>query len=350
MSTPLRILLVGPRMQRAMALRAAGARVQHVDSVPEAPIGPLDGAVIDLEDGAAAAQAVAVVRREQPELPVVLLARHEALADLAGVSVMLPPLSGDGILAALTPPRDDVEVRSEQLPVATVPVPAPLALSLVGGAAPVTAGVARPASVPTERTEPTEPTEPMTPTASVEHAAWLPDDDLEPSTPDRLPVPRGLVSRMEQVAAFARASRSVTEVAEDLAGALSARLSSDVAVLVRHGGSWRVVAGVGLRPLEWRDLDELPGAMSVLSADRPTLTIGDSDDMRGQLAGVPLARHLSLVMSLQEDVLVLLGRELPFRKPDVRTMLKLVAGERRDMETARELLRLAASLQRHQLG
>lgn len=293
-----RILLVGPHMQRALALRAAGASVDYMRSVSAVLLDPLDGAVIDQADPADAAESLARLRDADPALPVVLLASHPSLAALDGVRVVLPPASGEDILSAL-PTREPV----------TVPVPEP-----------------RPAVE-----------------APADEAA------RSPSSPkvEAVQQHRGDAGH---VATLARTARSLTAVAQDLAAELATRLVSDAAVLFRRGSRWRVVAGQGLRPLEWRDLEELPAAMGLLTGEHPTLTVGDSDDLRSQLIGAPLARHHSVLMTRADDLIVVLGRDRAYGKADVHTLLRALRAERDDVATARELLRLADALEPHRLG
>lgn len=279
-----RVLVISPHMPRALALRAAGATVDHRRSAPDAATDPFDCAVIDLPDPGAAAEALARLRQADPELPVVLLSPHPSLAALDGVNVVLPPASGEEILAAI--PRRD-------------------------GA---TATVATPTVVP----------------------------EVHPGGRHHRPSPM-------EVAALATRSRSVSAVAEDLAAAVADRLDSDVAVLFRRGARWRVIAGRGLRALEWRDIDELPAAMALLTTAHPTLSVSDSDDLRSQLIGAPLARHLSVLMTRAEDLVVVLGREHAYRKADVQTLVQAVRAERDDLTTAHELLRLADALEAHRL-
>lgn len=279
-----RVLVISPHMPRALALRAAGATVDHRQSAPDAATDPFDCAVIDLAEPGAAAEALARLRQADPQLPVVLLSPHPTLAALDGVTVVLPPASGEDILAAI--PRRD------------------------GATAMV-----------------------VTPTVA----------------PEAGPVGRRREPSPSDVAALATRARSVSAVAEDLAAALADRLDSDVAVLFRRGARWRVIAGRGLRPLEWRDVEELPAAMALLTPDHPTLSVGDSDDLRSQLIGAPLARHLSVLMTRTEDLVVVLGREHPYRKADVQTLVTAVRDERDDLTTACELLRLADELETHRL-
>lgn len=345
-----RILFISPHMPRALALRAAGATVDYMRSVPEMVTDRLDGAVIDVADPADAAEALARLREADPGLPVVLLSSHPSLAAVEGVSVVLPPASGEEILSAL-PRRGPAAAK--------VPEPRGMREPFGVSDAPAEAAAARASTVtlaPTVTHEPAvapslEPVfaPPARPVAPVSLPPMTESEPLPIDPPMVERTSRRRQSAPEDVAALARGARPVSALAEDLATHLAARLDSDVAVLLRRGSHWRVIAGEGLRPLEWRDLEELPEAMALLTDSHPTLSVGDSDDLRGQLIGVPLARHLSVLLTRNEDLLVALGRERPYRKADVQTLLKAVRAERDDLTTARALLHLADALEAHRL-
>lgn len=335
-----RILVISPHMPRALALRAAGAAVDYMRSASEVVTEPFDCAVIDLVDPAAAAEALARLREADPELPVVLLSPHPSLAALDGVNVVLPPASGDEILAAI--PRR---------PPAAVSLPEPRAVSerrkepdaLADAAAARPSTVVTATLVPVESSVQREPAVLPAPEPVVKpEPVWIDPPAVEQTGRPQHALP-------EDVAALARAAPSLSALAEDLAAQLAERLDSDVAVLFRRGSGWRVIAGQGLRPLEWRDLEELPEAMALLTAAHPTLSVGDSDDLRSQLIGVPLARHLSVLMTRAEDLIVALGRERAYGKADVQTLVKAVRAEQDDLTTARELLHLADALETHRL-
>ncbi|MFZ5869253.1 MAG: hypothetical protein ACOYXW_01775 [Actinomycetota bacterium] len=318
-ATERRILLVGPHMQRALALRAAGASVDYLRSAPERLRDPFDGAVIDHEEPADAAEALARLRESDPGLPVVLLVAHPSLAALDGVSVVLPPASGEDILSAL-PARGP----------AAVPVPEP-----------------RPAEALGAETAPSPPAATATVVARRALAREVPTS-LLPEVVEP-PVAGKAISSVQSPATLARTARSLTAIAQDLAAGLAGRLGSDVAVLFCRGTVWRVVAGQGLRPLEWRDLEELPPAMALLTDDHPTLSVGNSDDLRSQLIGAPLARHHSVLLTRADDVIVALGRERAYGKAEVKAVREALRTERDGLATARELLRLADALEAHRL-
>jgi hypothetical protein len=118
---------------------------------------------------------------------------------------------------------------------------------------------------------------------------------------------------------------------EDLADMVDEQLGADVAVLVsrKPDAPWSVLAGVGLRPLEWRPVPRDPQVLSLLSAKRPILRVEASDDVRQSAADLPCASrsHLLVARHPAVDVLVIAGREQgSFTRDDVRTLGQLLEG------------------------
>jgi len=118
---------------------------------------------------------------------------------------------------------------------------------------------------------------------------------------------------------------------EDLADLVDEQLGADVAVLVsrKPDAPWAVLAGVGLRPLEWRPVPRDPEVLALLSAKRPILRVEVSDDVRQSAADLPCASrsHLLIARHPAVDVLVVAGRERSsFTRDDVRTLGQLLEG------------------------
>ena len=137
-------------------------------------------------------------------------------------------------------------------------------------------------------------------------------------------------------------------VCEDLADLVDEQLRADVAVLVSRtpDAPWSVLAGVGLRPLEWRPVPRDRPVLSLLNAKRPILSVEASDDVRQSAGDLPCVsrNHLLIARHPQMDVVVVVGREdAMFSRDDVRTLGLLL--ERMDgLEDALTLCALAERL------
>ncbi|HET8614531.1 MAG TPA: hypothetical protein VFL94_03320 [Actinomycetales bacterium] len=122
-------------------------------------------------------------------------------------------------------------------------------------------------------------------------------------------------------------------VGERLAVSVTGQLSADVAVLLgrRPDAPWSVLAGVGLRPLEWRPVRRDAPVLALLDARRPILRVESTDDVRQQAVDLPCAsrRHLLVARYPTAEVLVTVGRDEPtFTAADVRTLGHLLQDER----------------------
>jgi hypothetical protein len=156
------------------------------------------------------------------------------------------------------------------------------------------------------------------------------------------PAPRGLSMplRMARLAEVAdrlmnclTQVRALRAVGEALAAAVAQQLAADVAVLVSPapGAGWSVIAGVGLRPLEWRPMAHAPAVLTLLDARRPILRVEASDDVRQSAVDLPCASraHLLIARHPGVDVLLVAGREQAvFTRDDVRTLGGLLEAER----------------------
>jgi len=156
--------------------------------------------------------------------------------------------------------------------------------------------------------------------------------------PSEVSAPRGLsmplrMARLDEVVdrlvGCLHDVRTLRAVCEDLADLVDEKLDADVAVLVRRkpDAAWSVLAGVGLRPLEWRPVPHDPGVLSLLSAKRPILRVEATDDVRQSAADLPCASrsHLLIARYPKVDVVVVAGREeASFTRDDVRAFGKLL--------------------------
>ncbi|MFL6099596.1 MAG: hypothetical protein ACJ71T_06555 [Actinomycetales bacterium] len=90
---------------------------------------------------------------------------------------------------------------------------------------------------------------------------------------------------------------AVSVVAQTMADELAAISRAHVAVMVRDfSGAWAVEAGVGLRSFEWAQTLQDDDWLVWAGRDQhPSLMVMDTDVVRGDLAGAPLASRLQLV-------------------------------------------------------
>lgn len=91
------------------------------------------------------------------------------------------------------------------------------------------------------------------------------------------------------------------------------------AVLLSDGLQWRVAAGAGLRPLEWRlELPETHWVVETIARGVRILLVGDSDPVRGRLAPMPLSArpHLLVAPLRRAPGIMILARERPFGPAD----------------------------------
>jgi hypothetical protein len=158
--------------------------------------------------------------------------------------------------------------------------------------------------------------------------------------PTETPAPRGLsmplrMARLGEVADrlvdCLRGVSTLRGVCEDLADMVEEQLAADVAVLVsrKPDAAWSVLAGIGLRPLEWRPVPRDLQVLSLLSAKRPILRVETSDDVRQAAADLPCASrsHLLIARHPAVDVVVVAGREQgSFTRDDVRALGQLLEG------------------------
>ncbi len=143
---------------------------------------------------------------------------------------------------------------------------------------------------------------------------------------------------------------SVSDTAQVLAEDVIERASADAAaILVPDGPIWRVSGGVGLRPLERRlELQESHWLISEIGAAGRAVLIEDTDIIREQLSGAPLApwRHLLAVPVPDVRGIVVLARSKeagPFTDGDLSAVIAPVreaAGLLSQAVQARRLARM----------
>lgn len=143
----------------------------------------------------------------------------------------------------------------------------------------------------------------------------------------------------------------VLDTAQVLADDVVERADADAAaVLVPDGRVWRVSGGVGLRPLERRlVLEESHWLIAEVAAGGRAVLIEDTDIVRQQLAGAPLAawRHLLAVPVPEVGAAVVLARGQeagPFTDGDLTAVVPTVREASTLLGHAIEVRRLARLL------
>lgn len=121
---------------------------------------------------------------------------------------------------------------------------------------------------------------------------------------------------------------SVPETSEVVVADALERLRADAAaLLVADGARWRVAAGRGLRPREHDlELTESSWLVREVARTRRGALIENSDVVREQLSGVPLAsrRHLAAAPVPDVPALLMIAREQPpFQERDLISLAAL---------------------------
>jgi hypothetical protein len=118
--------------------------------------------------------------------------------------------------------------------------------------------------------------------------------DLTRMEPPALPTWQLFAGQLRQaVAGIPALPNAVQALAVEVAGTSGA----DVVVLVRDdSGTWSVEGGVGLRTFEWgQTLDDNDWLVMTGRDKYPSLLVADTDAVRGDLVGAPLASRRQLV-------------------------------------------------------
>jgi hypothetical protein len=201
--------------------------------------------------------------------------------------------------------------------------------------------VTRPRGFPPRPTVPSAPPPPAEPTPTT----------ARPTRPS--PSPSGDVAGLvEALAARADELYSVSETGQVVAEQALETVAADASVVfVPDDGGWRVVGGVGLRPLERRAvLSRDSWLVDVVALSHRGVVVEDSDIARSRLGGVPLAHlaHLLAVPVPAVDGLVLLARaaELAFTQDDVAALSGLSGEAGALLQAAVRARGLARSLSR----
>lgn len=158
---------------------------------------------------------------------------------------------------------------------------------------------------------------------------------------------RALLPRVDSLPSVSESSAAL------LAQALVEAEADAGAVLVGDGDEWRVTAGSGLRPLEYRCVltttHWLVGAVRA-KRDGVVVTAG-SDTVRRQLSGAPLAgsRHLMAVPLTGAGGILLLARESgpPFHRKDLERVARVGRKAADTLAEAVDLRTLARALARY---
>ncbi|MDQ1703160.1 MAG: hypothetical protein QOF57_2412 [Frankiaceae bacterium] len=108
-----------------------------------------------------------------------------------------------------------------------------------------------------------------------------------------------------------------------LARAMLVTAADAGAVMLSDGMEWRVAAGAGLRPLEWRlQLHESHWVVENVARANRVVVVGDTDSVRGRLSPLPLssAKHLMIAPLRRAPGVIVLTRAEAFGKDDVQRL------------------------------
>ena len=176
-------------------------------------------------------------------------------------------------------------------------------------------------------------------------------NDLQtpPSLPMQPPVHMLVRDLMERTSELF----TVAETAQALAEDVMERGHADVAaVLVRDLDQWRVCGGVGLRPLERRLVLQLDHwVMEQIAGTQRALILDDTDTVRAQLVGAPLAawRRLLAASVPGTDAIVMMarsGESQPFDEAELGALLPTLREAAALLDTALQTRRLARLISR----
>jgi hypothetical protein len=145
---------------------------------------------------------------------------------------------------------------------------------------------------------------------------------------DRLAASRDPLDYDRRAVDLARSLLPLTEDLPSTSGAAGAVLTramsvtgSDAgAVLLSDGLEWRVSAGAGLRPLEWRlQLHETHWVVETVARDNRVIIVDGSDAVRGRLSPMPLSSrsHLMVAPMGRAPGIIVLARDEPFQRTDI---------------------------------
>jgi hypothetical protein len=123
-------------------------------------------------------------------------------------------------------------------------------------------------------------------------------------------------------------------------------------LLVPDGKLWRVAAGVGIRPLEYRlQLTQDSWLIENIAGAGKGILVQDSDVARQNLRGAPLASHAHLlavpVPEIHAVLLLARDRDEPFTEQTLAELADLAAESAPLLQKAIDLRNLARGLARH---
>ena len=276
-----RLLVVSATPSLAMGLAGVGyhTSVLRPAELDRGPIPPADVVVLDQDDADHALELLDRLRAGEVRCPALLLvpagataAATAAAAARPSVEVLAKPVTREAFLSAVA--------RTARLRPAPRPQPPaldPAQAPAVPEPSPATPGPAAGTGDVLDLRD--------GPTAGVD----LPDAAPAPDpTPEAVRLVRRLLPLTGDLYGVRETAQAVIEDAVD-------RLRASAgALLVPDAGTWKVAGAVGLRPLEYRF--ELPAAswlVQTVAVGRMGLVIDDTDVVRRQLQGAPLAsaRH-----------------------------------------------------------
>jgi hypothetical protein len=274
----------------AMQMRRAGFDVREGRDVEELAglARTVDVVVVDLVAVEGRRGLVARLSTSiDPAVPVVLISADEVDLALLGpsrpVHVVVPPVRADDVVTCVR------RLLAERPARGAVAAPEPEARVTDGTVTPLRGRESRKARRDAERT--TKPAVPQPDSRPRLEGQVL---DLTRLEPPALPTWQQFAGQLRQaVRGIPALPTAVQALAVEIAGISGA----DVVVLVRDGtGSWLVEGGVGLRPFEWgQTLDDNDWLVMTGRDKYPSLLVADTDAVRGDLVGAPLASRRQLV-------------------------------------------------------
>jgi hypothetical protein len=186
---------------------------------------------------------------------------------------------------------------------------------------------------------------------------------LDPSAPPLPPKPREAEPPAPPVSHLSEPVQALLGEAEDyytleeiatviVEDAVVRSMADAGVLLVPDGALWRVAAGVGLRPLEYRlQLTDESWVVENIATAGKGILVEDSDVARQNLRGAPLASrpYLMAVPVPQVHAILLLARDRsePFTEQSLGALVGLADEAGPLLQRALDLRKLARMLYRH---
>lgn len=201
----------------------------------------------------------------------------------------LPPPGSQPSQAVPIPPQPPQPPRPAAAKVASVPMAAakaPAGPPAAGRASAAVATATKPTAAPAHHAAP--------------NGAAAANGTTAPTVVDLTALPAPVLDWRiiaNQLTQAVQSIPAVAVVAQTMANELAAASGAHVAVMVRDdSGRWQVEAGVGLRSFEWAQTLQDDDWLVWAGRDQhPSLMVMDTDVVRGDLTGAPLASRLQLV-------------------------------------------------------